>query len=114
MLDIVAKPRGGKLIGLLSTLLVCTLAAVPQTRAAGEDSAGSGVGQRSLGGATASQFVQTDSPRDTLLSFLRLTEELENDMQSFPEDGGLGVSEIVKPTGLQLLQLFDLQARGAS
>lgn len=110
MLEILVKINGRKIIGLLLIMLICTLAAVPQARSADEGNAASGTGLLPPGGATSLRFVQTDSPRDTLLSFLRLAEELENDMQSFPEDGRLGVSELVKPTGSQFLQLFDLSS----
>lgn len=54
--------------------------------------------------------IQTDSPRETLATFLRLADDVETALQSYREDPSRETIDQIRAHSLQMIQLLDLSA----
>ncbi|MDJ0776873.1 MAG: mechanosensitive ion channel family protein [Gammaproteobacteria bacterium] len=95
---------------MLLISLACILTIMAQVSNATEYTATPIASQVSSGDTTHLQFVQTDSPRDTFQTFLRLTAELENALLVTAEDDSRDGIDNVVFLGSQFMQLFDLSS----
>ncbi len=97
------------ILSLLPIALFCVSTAMAQT--SGDDPAAAASGAAPpIAETIQPQFVQTDSPRDTFQTFLRLTAELENALQVTAEDDSRDDIDQIVSIGSQFLQLFDLSS----
>ncbi len=97
---------------LLACAVVCILTTMDYAQASngGEGIATSTTAQPLPAGMARLQVVQTDSPRDTLRTFLRLTRELENALLSSLKNRSRSNADRVVLIGPQLIQLIDLSS----
>ena len=105
MARIKLKLACGRICSLLAITLVC--ASMAKAQVASNENLDTGP---VAGNGARMQFVQTDSPRATLQSFLLLFQELESVLLSASGDGTIADADLIRPVGDQLMQLLDLSA----
>jgi len=113
LFNMLGKLHNRRVSGMqLACAVICILTtmAYAQTSNNDESTATSTTAQPLPAGMARLQVVQTDSPRDTLRTFLRLTRELENALLSSLKNRSRSNADRVVLIGPQLIQLIDLSS----
>jgi MscS family membrane protein len=113
MPNMLGKLHNRRVSGMqLACAVICILTnmAYAQTSNSDEGTATSTTAQPLPAGMARLQVVQTDSPRDTLRTFLELTRELEKALLMSSKNKSRDNANRVALIGRQFLQLFDLSS----